>query len=557
MRRGSRRSITIAAAGLALALAATGCGGSDKKASDTTGTTEASKPVGKPTPGGELSMAIESESAGGYCLPTAQLASAGILVANQVYDGLFAYNAKHEPVPYLAETASWNDAHTALTLKLRSGIKFHNGAPLDSAIVKLNLDVLRGEPTATAKTGQSPLLTTFVFADIASVDAPDAQTVVINTKRAWPALPEFLANGRYGIIAEEQLMAGPKCAEKLIGTGPFKLISWERNVAMKLEKNPNYWRKDADGVQLPYLDKLNFLPIDGNTKRFDALAGGTVQAAQMNNQAQFDQIQKDGRFGLEKQPEGYAEVSYGMVNSGKAPLNDLEVRRHLGMAIDSSALNDINSAGKWRAAIQPFDTKVIGHLPDDELKDDPNLKFPKFNTDEAAKFFKGKNITIKLNYATDATTKAIAEEVKAELGDVGVNVVINEMDQSTLINKALGGDFDINLWRNHPGADPDTQYDWWHSGSPVNFGKINDPDIDRLLDAGRIEPDPAKRKAIYEDLNRAFIKGAYNDWNWYSQWAMGYTKNVHGISSTTMPDGSPGMGIWLGWEHLASAWISK
>ena len=145
VRRGSRRSITIAAAGLALALAATGCGGSDKKASDTTGTTEASKPVGKPTPGGELSMAIESESAGGYCLPTAQLASAGILVANQVYDGLFAYNAKHEPVPYLAETASWNDAHTALTLKLRSGIKFHNGAPLDSAIVKLNLDVLRGD----------------------------------------------------------------------------------------------------------------------------------------------------------------------------------------------------------------------------------------------------------------------------------------------------------------------------------------------------------------------------------------------------------------------------
>ena len=69
-----------------------------------------------------------------------------------------------------------------------------------------------------------------------------------------------------------------------------------------------------------------------------------------------------------------------------------------------------------------------------------------------------------------------------------MSVEIVTVDQSTQIDSAISGDFEAIGWRNHPGGDPDQQYNWWKSGSPVNFGKFVDPEIDRLLDEGRTEP---------------------------------------------------------------------
>jgi peptide/nickel transport system substrate-binding protein len=555
VQRRSRRGLKFAALGLALALTAGACGGSDDEKSDDEGTETTVPTTDAPTdkavtPGGELTYAVEADASGGYCLPTAQLAAGGIQIANAIYDPLFVFDKDFKPQPYLAESFSFNPEYTALTIKLRSGITFQDGSPLNSEIVKLNLDVSRGDPAATAKTGLSPLLFIFVFQNIASIDAPDDSTVVINTKVPWPALPEFLAGGRNGIVGMSQLMAGTDgCKDKFNGTGPFKVISWTPNQEMKLEKNPNYWRKDKDGVQLPYLDKLTFKPIEGGPARFDALDGDTIQAGHWSTQSIFDQIQGDDRFQLTAEAEGHKEVGYGLVNVAKAPMDDKEFRKHLSMAIDRDTLNDINSEGKFKVANQPFDTGVIGYLDD--------IEAPEYDPDAAEAYFAGKNVELKLSYATDPTTKAIAEEVKAELADVGVTVNIDEKDQATLINQALGGDFNILLWRNHPGADPDTQYNWWHSGSPVNFGKINDPEMDRLLDEGRSEPDPAKRKTIYEDFNRAFAAGAYNQWNWYTEWGIGSYKTVHNLTGTTLPDGSPGPGMTWGWHLLTEAWVEQ
>ena len=84
----------------------------------------------------------------------------------------------------------------------------------------------------------------------------------------------------------------------MIGTGPFKLVSWKIGDEMKLEPNPNYWRKDADGVQLPYLDKLNFRFFEGGSSRFDALDGGTIDAGHWSTQSIFDEISTDDRLSL-------------------------------------------------------------------------------------------------------------------------------------------------------------------------------------------------------------------------------------------------------------------
>ena len=91
----------------------------------------------------------------------------------------------------------------------------------------------------------------------------------------------------------------------------------------------------------------------------------------------------------------------------------------------------------------------------------------------------------------------------------------------------------------------------------MNFGRINDPVIDKLLDQGRAEPDPAKRKTIYEDLNREFAKQVWNVWAWFTPWAIAEAKNVHGILGPTCPTATPpNPGLAVG-HSLIGMWISQ
>ena len=550
VRRRSRRSLNLVALGLAFSLVAAGCGGDDDKGDNGNGSDVTTEETGTPVPGGTLTYALEAESSGGYCLAEAQLAAGGIQAAYAIYDPLMAYDENLVAKPYLAESLTANDDHTSFTIKLRQGVKFHDGSDLTAEVVKDNMDLWRGDATATKTYGRRPLLLPFVFQNLDTVTAQDASTVVVTTKLPWPAFPDYLASGRFGIMGKAQY-SDPNCAEKLVGTGPFQLVQWTRNQSMDLEKNPSYWRKDKDGNQLPYLDKVSFRPIPGGPDRFDALDGGTVNAMHSSSQSIFDQTMADDRFVFIAEDEGHKEVGYGLINVANPPMDDYEVRKHMAMAIDREVLNDINSNGEFQVANGPFDTDVMGYL------EDPGIEAYEYDPDTATDFFKGKDISVRVSYATDPTTKAIAEEVKSQLEAVGVSVTVDDKDQATLIEQALGGDFNILLWRNHPGTDPDTQYVWWHSGFPSNFGRLKDPEIDRLLEEGRVEPDAEKRRAIYEDLNRAFAAGAYAQWNWYTEWGISADKSVHNLTGTDLPDGSKGAGMNWGWHFLTETWIDQ
>ncbi len=111
------------------------------------------------------------------------------------------------------------------------------------------------------------------------------------------------------------------------------------------------------------------------------------------------------------------------------------------------------------------------------------------------------------------------------------------------------------LWRQHPGDDPDGQYVWWNTGSLVNFGKIADPELQTLMDQGRSETDPAKRKAIYQKVDKLFGAKVYNVWAYYADWTVAAKKSVQGLAGPPLPDGGgkpefiygrhPVLGMWL------------
>src|SRR5690606_25856872 len=118
---------------LALAVLGAACGGGDDGNGgngDATGEDE-----GAPVPGGKVVYGLEAETTDGWCLPEAQLAIAGIMVARTVYDTLTKPNAEGEVEPWLAESVEPNDDHTEWTIALRDGVKFHDGTDLTAEVV--------------------------------------------------------------------------------------------------------------------------------------------------------------------------------------------------------------------------------------------------------------------------------------------------------------------------------------------------------------------------------------------------------------------------------------
>ena len=539
----------LLAAGIACTLAAAACGSGDKTDSDG-GTDDSGIDTGTPVIGGSLTLALEADNPGGLCLPEGQLAASGIQMAEPVFEPLVAYDENLVPKPFLAESVDTNATMTEYTFKLRKGIKFHDGTDFDAEIVKLNIDAWRGTAENKAITGREPVLLSFSYSDIANVAVVDPLTVKVTTKRTWNGFLSVLAAGRSGIMARSQLVA-PKveCQTKWVGTGPFQLVSWQAGQPAVLKKNPNYWRKDKNGVQLPYLDNLKFVPIKDSNVRKDQLKAGQVDAIQTSSESVMSDIEALPDFAVLREADGHREVAYGLVNHSRAPFNDIEVRRAFAQVLDRDKLNDISNLGAFAIADQPFDTKTIAY--------DPSIKMIDRDPDAGGAFLKSKNIKFTLLYATDPNTAQLAKEIKRQLGEVGVEVDISEVDQGALITTAVGGKFDVALWRNHPGADPDTQYNWWYSKSILNFGHINDPEVDKLLDEGRTSVDESKRRETYQKLSRLMSEKYYNAWNWYTEWGFPHKKEVRNLDGATLPDGTKAAKLNWGFTNIAESWIQK
>ena len=167
-------------------------------------------------------------------------------------------------MPFLAESVEPNATYDQWTIKVRPNITFHNGEPLNAAAVKQNLDAYRGQAPSSG-----PLFS-FVFEQINDVVVVDDSTVQVNMDGPWVGFDAFLwGTGRVGMVAPAQLNDADTCNRNLIGTGPFRMTNcsssvqcgWTINDKLVAEANPDYWRTDADGEKLPYVDEIEFRPV--------------------------------------------------------------------------------------------------------------------------------------------------------------------------------------------------------------------------------------------------------------------------------------------------------
>ncbi|WP_420435397.1 ABC transporter substrate-binding protein [Candidatus Poriferisocius sp.] len=523
-------------------------GAQEPEASDGAGSpepvaTEAPETAMEPQYGGTLVVGLEGETTNGLNPVNAQAAVSGLILFRALYDTLTIEGVDGESVPNLLESFSSNDDYTEWTLTLRPGISFHDGTPADSAALKRHFE----EQAKGTLTGIS-----VSDWEIQSIEIVDDLSVTVVLGKPFAPFPKYLSShlGYFGAPSMHDL-GQEGAARNPIGTGPFMLDEWIPNDVTRMVRNPNYWRTDSEGRQLPYLDALEFRPIPDSDARFAALRSGDLDASLDNTGLRVDDYNED--FKTFWQGDAYAETTYLMFNNSRPPFDDVDFRRALAQCTDRETFNTLRWDGQPPAA-GPFSPGTPGYLADSG--------FPGYDPDAGRATIARLGVSdVELGTTNDPANLLNTELLAAMWGDCGLNVSITQVDQAELITNAVIGNFTAFLWRNHPSYGVAPERIWWHSkfgqGIALNFGRINNPAIDAALDESLTVVDPERRRQLAEDVNRAFAEGVHNLWFYHSNWLIAAHPHVHGIDNLTLDGGVEHVKVFAGRVFFTETWIEQ
>ena len=293
-----------------------------------------------PKSGGILEYAIDA-TVSGWCFQQA-LSGGPLGVTRMVYESLVDLDQKGNFIPQLAESWTPDAANKVWTFKIRSGITFSNGEAFNAAVAKTNIDYSRGTNLNYLSTGVG------VNSNIIKTEALDDTTLRITLDRGDA---DFIAlmyrAGRYVMRAPAQMASAATCATNGIGTGPFKIASYDPS-AISLVRNDKYWRKDANGVQLPYLDGINITVVKEASQRAAAVRKGTVDAAFFTvGDATFIKDLRQRKSLVTEYQGSVGQWGQWMPNQNKkgSPFKFLNCRLAAAFAVDWKAYNKVRFKG--------------------------------------------------------------------------------------------------------------------------------------------------------------------------------------------------------------------
>ncbi len=528
----------------------------------TPGTTPSTEPAAKPVAGGKLVVSGEAEVGSPWTPAAMQCDSYCYQRAKSFFDSVAAVGTDLKVHPYLAESITPNAAFTEWTIKVRSGISFTDGTPVNADAVIRNLQ----------ETGTS-LLISKALVDIAKVPSAadptkmelkivktDDSTFTIYTGKggdaaqplAWPGMDQYLT-GQWGLVASpkwlDEVKADPTKATMPVGSGPFIVASYTPRDTLVVKRNPNYWQKDAAGVQLPYLDEIDFKVIEDSQVASEALKKGEIDIFSTSSDAVIKDFRSVAKDFPMKEQDKYVETNYLLIDGDKTgPTQDPRVRCALSKAINRQELIDLVGSGLGTPANGVFSPGQEGYLADNGFDPKQDVAGAQKLIDEYKAATGATSVDVKYGHTATALGDQTAELLKGYWAKIGVTTTVEVVPQDKFITNALLGDknFYIYGWRQHAGIYIDSQNFWWNSsgaakdgqGISLNFARINDPIVDSNLADARSNPDAAARKTAAENVNKQMAKMCYQIPTSWTLWGTPHNPKVQGLGTAPLPDGS-------------------
>jgi peptide/nickel transport system substrate-binding protein len=438
--------------------------------------------AGTPKRGGELTLAMHADFT--KLDSSASGADSDHAMFFQIYENLIVVDSEMNLQPRLAKSWDVVDDKTVV-FHLQEGVKFHDGTDFDAEAVKFNIERMKGEESLR-KADIEP---------IESVEVIDKYTVQFNLSEPFSPLFALL-------VDNPGFMVSPAAVEKWgadyalhpTGTGPFKFVEYVRGDHLTLERNPDYWQMGADGQPLPYLDRIIAKPVTDSNVRAVQVRTGDVDMTYSLSPSDIQGLTSDPNVTVTQSPGLAAYVM--LLNTDQELLSKPEVRQALSMAIDREALEQALSVGSGDIRYGPsarntayFDPEFAPHPYDPEKAKEllTRAGFPEGGT-------------IDLMILPNTIYQQLAPAIQAYWEAIGVKTNIRIVEVAAFAEEAQKDTYNamITSWGNR--ADPDGNFfRLYHSDGAANFRtRLNDPEMDRLLDATRATYDEQERIAAFQ-----------------------------------------------------------
>lgn len=390
----------------------------------------------------------------------------------------------------LAERWETSADGKTLTLRLRRGVKFHDGTDFNAEAVKINLDRRMDPAIASPQRAQLAEI-------IQAVETPDADTVVLRLKNVSPSLLGMLAQ-REGFIASPAAIAkhGANFSVNPVGTGPFVFKEWTPGRRIVLEKNPTYWEPGK-----PYLDGVVFTDITNSVVGVQRLITG--EADYVSALSPIDVRQVETRKEVKLDPSVVGRW-YGLQwQLDRPPFDNAKLRQAIAHAIDRKRIVDIVMSGKSPIA--------EGLTPPALWWFDPDLRAPAYDPAKAKALLAeaGYPNGLKLGLSTPQINllQQVNQLIQEQLKAVGIEVTLEPVAQSDWYPRLIQGaiNFSPIRWSQRP--DPDGLFTiLLQSDGFANSTKYKNAEFDALLDKARNARDQAERKALYHQGERILAR---------------------------------------------------
>ena len=454
--------------------------------------------------------------------PTLARTFVGRIVFAGLCDKLLDLDEKLNIVPQLALSYENSADGKEMTIKLRPGVKFHDGEPLDGQAAKFSIERHMTLPTSFRKSE---------LASVDHVEVVDPLTIKLVLKTPFAPLITQLTD-RSGMMVSPKAAKeeGDKFGLHPVCAGPYKFVERVAQDRLVFERFADYWNKDNI-----FIDRVVFQPIVDATVRLANLKSGALDLIERVLATDIKDVRSDPRLVLSTAPElGYQGLTINIANDkNKGALSQSEkVRQALDLSIDREALNQVVFNGEftpgnqWVSPQHPYYQQAFPVQKRDVEKARTLLK-------EA-----GVPLPIPVDFMVPqgAEEQAVAQVLQSMAAESGFDLKIRVIEFATSFKQAQAGEFQIFQIPWSGRIDPDgNSYVFLHTKAPQNDGGYSNPEADKAMEDARLVSDPAQRKAIYEKMTKVVLNDEPIIYIYHRKLLIAHTAKLEGYRQ--MPDG--------------------
>lgn len=407
---------------------------------------------------------------------------------HQIYDYLIDYRTDGTLAPGLAESWDYSEDGTELTFHLRDDVKFHNGDIMTAEDVAFSLNnAIQSQHTAR------------VTSVMDSAEVVDEKTVVLKLEHAFGPIEYCVASSQMGIINKAEYEKDPEgYGRNPIGTGPYEFVEWKSGDQITFKAFEDYYKGVAD------IKNLNMKIIIDKSTQTVALENGEIDILDTPQQA--DRLGLMENDDIEYYETEVASTVFVAFNNKDGRFADPKLRQAIAHAVDKESMILGAVEGVGSPIETPMAKDVFG-WPEDFKNREYDIEKAKELLAEAG-YPDGLSVVLKTQESP--TYSKPTEVFQDQLRAIGIEAEIEKMERGAYLEAVNENqDYEISISAlSVPYPDSDYLYALFHSsmmGVGRNFFNANSPELDALLEEGRLSNDTERREEIYREVCEYFI----------------------------------------------------